>query len=557
MGERDVMEGSLTRRTFLRSGIGVGLGGAALPGLLGACVTAQTSSTAGRAVKLPTYVAPKLPPPQLAGDTAGVQNAYWQMPAKLVRSVEGRPGTGGSVTSLTLTYSTPPTPYSENAYWKELNNRLGVNYQPTIVGASDFPEKMATAMASNQLPDFMLLYGGVSQYGAIPHVIEFMEAKCEDLTPYLSGDAVKAYPNLAALGDFAWSSTVYNGRIYALPIPSGVFWNCLFILQDLADQVGISQPKNADEFERLMTQLNRPKDGRWALGAQVGFSYNLNFFFQMFGVPNGWSVDKSGHFTGNVETAGAQEAIAFMRKLYQAGLFHPQAGSMTTVQAKNAFYAAQICAYQDGFGAYYGNQTNVAQTSGHSVSVVVPPSHNGGRRQYNLGIGTFAITTIPKASRSRVEELLRIANYLAAPFGSEENFFLGNGLEGIDFTKDAQGNPVQTPRGQSEVQLALGFITSPQSAVFTPRGSKYAKAIHDSEKALVSIGVANPTVGLYSPTNARVGSTLMHTFNDGASAIISGRAPMSSWKNVVQDWRSQGGDQIRKEYEQAYGKSKK
>lgn len=553
------MNSHLTRRGFLRGGLALGAGGAALPVLLDACAGAQSTAGSANNVALPAYIAPKIPPPQLAGDAAGVQNTYWQTPSNLVQSVHKTPGNGGTVTSLTITYNTPPTPMSQNAYWQELNKRLGVTYQPTIVAASDFPDKMATTMASSSLPDFMLIYGGISQYGAVPNEVQFFQDKCTDLTPYLSGAAAKAYPNLAALSDFSWKSTVYDSRIYALPVPEGVWWEGMFIIQDLADQAGISQPKNADEFQRLMTELNRPKEGRWAMGAQTGFSFNLNFFFQMFGVPNYWRVDKSGKFTANIETDAAQEAVAYVRGLYQAGLFHPQSESMTTVQCKDAFYAAQICSYQDGFGAYTGLQTNTAETSGHTVGVFVPPAHNGGRSEYYFGVGTFAVTAIPKASKSRVEELLRIADYFAAPFGSEEYFFLNYGIPGVDYKPDAHGNPVETTRGQSEVNpngLSTGFITTALPATFTPGQEAYAKAIYQSEKQLAPIGISNPTIGLYSPTNASNGSTLNTNLNDGISSIIAGRESMSYWKTVLEQWRSQGGNQIKQEYQQAYAKSK-
>lgn len=551
------MSSQVTRRGFLRGGLALGVGGTALPALLDACGSAASTAGSAGAAALPTYVAPKVPAAQLPGNTAGVQNCYWQMPSNLVQTVKSPPGNGGTVTSMQITYNSPPTPVSQNAYWQELNKRLGVNYQPSIVSASDYPDKMATTMASNDLPDLLMLFTSPAHVlSAVPGVGQFLQYKCEDLTPYLSGDAVKAYPNLAALGDVNWNACAYNGRIYTLPTPQGAWWEGMFILQDLADQAGISQPKSADEFKRLMTELNRPKQGRWAMGGQTGFSYNLNFFFSMFGVPNHWAVDKSGKFTADLETEAAKEAVAYVRDLYQAGLFHPQAGSMTTVQAKDAFYAAQICSYQDGFGAYTGLQTNTASTSGHTVGVVVPPGHNGGPGKFYFATPSWANTCIPKASRSKVEELLRIANYFAAPFGSEEYLFLNYGVEGIDYTRDAQGNPIQTTKGKNEVNLAVNFVAEPQGVVFTPGQPNYAKAVYNSEKALVRIGIPNPTADLFSPTFARAGSTLLTNLNDGASAIIAGREPLSYWKTVVDQWRSQGGNQIRKEYQQAYAKTK-
>jgi putative aldouronate transport system substrate-binding protein len=38
---------------------------------------------------------------------------------------------------------------------------------------------------------------------------------------------------------------------------------------------------------------------------------------------------------------------------------------------------------------------------------------------------------------------------------------------------------------------------------------------------------------------------------DRLTAIIGGREPMSDYDQMVKDWQSQGGDQVRKELEEA------
>ena len=59
---------------------------------------------------------------------------------------------------------------------------------------------------------------------------EFLDSQCADLTPYLSGDAVKEYPNLAAIPTFAWknSGCAYNGKIYMWPVERYRPLNMLF-----------------------------------------------------------------------------------------------------------------------------------------------------------------------------------------------------------------------------------------------------------------------------------------------------------------------------------------
>ena len=44
------------------------------------------------------------------------------------------------------------------------------------------------------------------------------QVKCADLTPYLSGDGIKDYPNLAHYTSYTWRSGVIEGKIYAIPI---------------------------------------------------------------------------------------------------------------------------------------------------------------------------------------------------------------------------------------------------------------------------------------------------------------------------------------------------
>lgn len=546
---------AISRRNFLGSGVSLGLAGAALPGLLAACGSSGSGgqSAVGHAT-LPASVPPQMPTPQVPGDAAGVRNGYWQYPAQLRQSVHETPGRGGTVTSLLITYSAPPTPLSHNTYWQQFNKNLGVDFQPTAVAEADFRSKLPTVMASNDLPDVMNMY----PYGGVSHLIQFLEKKCQDLTPYLSGGAAKAYPNLAALGDFTWSSQVMNGRLWGLPNPEGVFYVNLFILQNLADQVGISTPRNVDEFERLMKGLNRPNQGRWALGASANSNYNLAFFYNLFGVPNSWAVDKKGHFTKDLETEGAREAIAYIRKLFVDGVFHPDANNMSTVQSKNAFASGQIAAYQDGFGAYPGLWKQIQQTRpDNTMRVVVPFGHNGGKGQYSFRNGTFGVTVFKKASKARIEELLRVANYIAAPFGTVESSFMTNGVKDVDHTLDAHGNPTITAQGTAEMQLPLFFFTNANPVDVSPQFPDYIKATHEDEQRLVPIGLHDPTVGLYSETVQDKGANLSTMINDQVSAIISGRAPMSSFSSLVRSWRSEGGEQMRTEYQKAYEAAQK
>ncbi|MFD0511293.1 hypothetical protein ACFQ0Q_13585 [Streptomyces aureus] len=102
---------SMSRRTLLRS---IAVGGAALaaPSFLTACSTdsgggASVSNAGKKAAAWPTYTPATGAKPDLAATAEGVQAGYTTYPAKLVKAVAEKPGTGKEkVKVLSITYGT-------------------------------------------------------------------------------------------------------------------------------------------------------------------------------------------------------------------------------------------------------------------------------------------------------------------------------------------------------------------------------------------------------------------------------------------------------------------
>src|SRR5260370_1172074 len=71
---------------------------------------------------------------------------------------------------------------------------------------------------------------------------EFLESQCADLTPFLAGDAIKEYPNLANLPAYAWPTMVFNGKIFAVPRVKGGLagpnGTSMYVSGKVFDQVG-------------------------------------------------------------------------------------------------------------------------------------------------------------------------------------------------------------------------------------------------------------------------------------------------------------------------------
>ena len=64
--------------------------------------------------------------------------------------------------------------------------------------------------------------------------------------------------------------------------------------------------------------------------------------------------------------------------------------------------------------------------------------------------------------------------------------------------------------------------------------------------------MSDPSIGLYSNTGAAKANVLNQAITDGLTEIVKGTQALTALNQLLSDWRKNGGDQIRSEYEQAF-----
>ncbi len=479
----------------------------------------------------------------------------------LFKSVAAVPGKGKKVGTFSIGYNPPVPARGENQFWQELEKRLGVTWEPVIAPQASYGEKAAALVAGDDMPELFYINPGQSA-AHLNRTIE--QGAFTDLTPFLAGDALKEYPNLARFDPQVWQNVRVKGKIYGVPKPIPRANNIPFYRADWAKKLGKAAPKNADEVADFLVALSKgDPDGNgradaWALGAPGG-DWNNSLVAQMFRAPNGWRKNPDGTLTAALETEEYRRAVAFMRRLFEGGAYHPDAATMTWAQMTDGFKGGQIGVHSGGFRPFFGGNgtrgTIKATQPTAEVMGLVPPGHDGGQGAVNLTPGFFGFTGIPAKvgrDRERTRELLRIADYLAAPFGSEEYNFLQFGLEGVHHTVEPDGRRVRTDKGKTE-RGDLVYLLAPDevAAFFYPEMPGEAEYAQNLAKEMLAVGVENPTLTLYSPTNTAKATELNQLGRDRITAIVTGREPLGALDGYVKEWRSRGGDEIRKEYEQA------
>jgi putative aldouronate transport system substrate-binding protein len=553
----DLPRGALSRRSFL--GAAAGAAGVVAAGpVLAACGTGPSiksgSTTTSQLDKiLPTYV-----PRSLAGITPdfpsvdGSEPGYLNYPTTLVHTVSGTPGSGGSYTAIAPYWGSIP-PATGNSYYNALNAALGatLNLQPT--NGNNIGTTLPPIFAGNKLPDWI----EVPAWAEPPGFGQATQTLLADLTPYLAGDKIKQYPNLAAIDTGGWQLAIWNDKIIGIPavvtgFTVGVY---LYYRADILDKLGIGTPhvKSAADLLALGKEINDPANRQWA------FDDIWTYLYQPFniGPVPGWTTNSKGDLITTFETDNIIEAMNWQAQLFSRGLVNPDAVAGDTSTAKNRFWSGEQLIYADGSGAWdAGDVTSGSAANSGYVRMAFPffTADGTGTPRIPLQSATGYLSYLNKNLKpSQIEELLRIANYLAAPFGSYEYTLVNYGQADVDYTMTSNG-PVLTATGNKDVDSTVAvLLASPNnvinnpgypavtraSAVFGQQNAKYAyKPLFYGMNVTVpdDLTTANSFGPFTSTTN------IMYE-------VVRGRATIADYRSTLSTWLRSGGTKLKAFYE--------
>ncbi len=488
----------------------------------------------------------------------------YSVPPPPFQAITNVPGRGGTVKVFTVGYHPPPPTLNQNKYWQGLNKRLNVNWQVIVAQDINYAEKAGALLASGDLPDLFVYLGTAAEHQAL------QQGAFTDLTSYLTGDSLKQYPNLAGFSSQTWKNVAIEGKLYTVPRVRPITKTGMLVRYDWMQNVGITNPQNADDFFKLMTAFTKGHPSKrtsqtWGIGQLYGSTAGLtttgmavtgviSFILQMYRVPNTWRVESNGDLTAYIETPEFKDAMAYCNKLWNAGVVHPDGLSISTPQDKSNFIAGKTGSIFDdliGNSNYYRTQGRLVE-SGYDVLGMIPFGANGGEGVFWLEPGFNGSTAIPSSAGSdpeRVKELLRILDYLAAPLFSAEGTFIHYGVDGWDDTVGSDGVRVATPTGQKEIGDLTPYVCNPTSVIFSGDDLQYGLKRQTWSRHALKIGVSNPTYGLNVPTPTQLTKsvTLQQIVDDRLLRIIKGQDPVSAMDDLVKSWMQNGGTQIKKE----------
>ncbi|MCM3300677.1 extracellular solute-binding protein [Streptomyces pseudogriseolus] len=540
-----------SRRSFLASTAAATAAAAVGTPLLAACGGGgqegrKEGTTSGKeaAKILPAYVASSVVTPDIPaknGSAAGFTRAI--PAAELKTSVPKTPGSGGRLTVMSPFWGTPPK--DDNPYYTAMNKAVGVDVAWQNQDGVTYDQKLGAVLASSDIPDVVVVPGW-NLMGRIPSAVN---AKFADLGPYLSGDKVKEYPNLAAVPTEAWQRGIFGGQLRGIPMPAPYVTDIAPLYRkDLFAKKGYTVPGSPEEFLAWAKEATDAKSKLWACDDMKWTAFNI------FGVLSGgdkalwWNLE-GDKLVNRVETEQFLEALEWTRKLYAAGVVHPDAvQGKAGGDAGNRFTAGEVLVYNQNISDWWGKtaeqRTQNADFQMEAFDYFGPDG--GDPTLWAVQPANIFTFVSKKASEQQVKDFLALCNFCAAPYGTKEFMLTAYGVEGTDYTFE-NGLPVKTQQGVNEVNGAYDYTGNPAPYIAYPDLPEVTKGMVEWQQRMGAFTKKSSFFGLTVTEPARW-SNLADHFEQLEDDVVRGRKKISDVQQAVSDWRSRGGDGLRDWY---------
>ncbi|MGA5416104.1 extracellular solute-binding protein [Streptomyces pseudogriseolus] len=540
-----------SRRSFLASTAAATAAVAVGTPLLAACGGGgqegrKEGTTSGKeaAKILPAYVASSVVTPDLPaknGSAAGFTRAI--PAAELKTSVPKALGSGGKLTVMSPFWGTPPK--DDNPYYTAMNKAVGVDVAWQNQDGVTYDQKLGAVLASSEIPDVVVVPGW-NLMGRIPSAVN---AKFADLGPYLSGDKVKDYPNLAAVPTEAWQRGIFGGQLRGIPMPAPYVTDIAPLYRkDLFAEKGYTVPGSPDEFLAWAKEATDAKSKLWACDDMKWTAFNI------FGVLSGgdkalwWNLE-GDKLINRIETEQFLEALEWTRKLYAAGVVHPDAvQGKAGGDAGNRFTAGEVLVYNQNISDWWGKTAEQrTQNADFEMEAFDYFGPDGGDPTLWAVQPANIFTFVSKrASEQQVKDFLALCNFCAAPYGTKEFMLTAYGVEGTDYTL-SKGLPVKTQQGVNEVNGAYDYTGNPAPYIAYPDLPEVTKGMVEWQQRMGAFTKKSSFFGLTVTEPARW-SNLADDFEQLEDDVVRGRKKISDVQQAVSDWRSRGGDGLRDWY---------
>ncbi|WP_339290143.1 extracellular solute-binding protein [Paenibacillus sp. FSL W8-0187] len=507
-------------------------------------------------------------------------------------------GTGNSNDIIEVSTVSPSDPYlkfdegedfDKNSVYDAYEKDLGVKItNKWIADVSQFKERVKIAIASNDLPDFLLV--NAAQLKELTEADMIM-----DLTEIYDQHATEETKKFLTMdGGMQMKTAMIDGKMMGIPSSYNPFnYQFLFVRTDWLKELGLPEPKTMDDFIEIAEAFKAKNPG--GTKQAYGIAVSKNPFSTETGVTglraflngyhayeNIWMEDGNGGLMNSDIQPEMKQALAALQDLFKKGLIDPE------FAVKDSEKAAELI-YDGSIGMVFGASWTPAQLVQGAVKdgkvvqewgVFPIPSIDNKPTLNQIGLGVDEYYVISKKAKhpegvigllnqwivvdNHPTEEQKVYTYGKDPVEKGNNYWLLNPLRvGKQFDNNGEILPkaienkdesiLETVDQKTRYARAMQYVEGDTSmwweyVISGPNGAfSHIPEIQKNKQYL-----QNKFYGAPTPTMADRQEILTKKRDEIFIKIMMNQVSVDEFDKFVEEWKKLGGDEITKEVNEWY-----
>ncbi|WP_235941311.1 extracellular solute-binding protein [Paenibacillus puerhi] len=423
-----------------------------------------------------------------------------------------------------------------------------------------YTDKMNTALTTNSMKkatyvkytDYLLLKSAVRS------------GSFWEIGPYL-----EQYPNLKHLDKEILMQSAVDGKVYGLYTERPSSRQGVIIREDWLEKLNMQKPRTLQELYEVMRRFTYDDPDGNGKQDTVGLSDRNDLVFgafktlsSYFGAPNNWTIS-GNRVVPEFETKAYMDTMNFVKKLYDEKFINRDfAVTSKEVQRDKIIRGAA--------GVYIGSMTDVQRLSDEAkalnpnakftlVNRIEGPS---GYRVWSIP-NYSALYLFSKKAIKTEEELKAILAFFDRTMDKDLANLMHYGVQDVHYK--LENGEVLLPEETSQLRATEinAFYALMIADMSNPNVLKVAKSsklteiaeqlVRDNEKFVVR----DPMVSVESKTYDEKSIELYKIISDATYNYILGHLNEAGFRQEIERWKRNGGQQVIDEYEEAYFKQSK
>ena len=407
-----------------------------------------------------------------------------------------------------------------------------------------------------------------------------------DLAPYIDD-----YPNLATIPEATRQNASYNGKMYGIPRSRTLARNGLGYRLDWLNNLNLEEPTTWEAFHDMLWAFTYKDPDQNGVDDTVGLGLDQwtgvwNIMMVWFGVPNEWGITADDKLIYKVETDEYITALKAFRDLYAEGVINNGANGVPDLMSEDLTPGKArdmlLRTGKAGCGVQVLDDQRKVETYFESADVGLSTEDDPIytlQGYVDTGKGAFCLPTtgmnnliaISTKNIKTEDQLKKALQFLNDLNNGEILNLIEYGWEGLTYEIDEDGyvslfdadklaeTGVQSSQWNFGFNQMIPYFTAPENARPVDR-NLYTSEITKLEQKLyaedIQYCVPNYGASFTSDTYVTDGKTLDTIIADAQQQFILGQIDESALREAIATWKTSGGDQVTKEMNELYQKTK-